>query len=498
VKSVHLRGMAIVGAAALAISLAAAAPSNANTVPLALPAAATDPAVVGQWSAPFDMGGIAIHATLTHTGDVLFFSYVEGAAGVDHTSYIATWNYRTGVTTEAPFTYNRDVFCASQNVLPNGDVFIAGGHDATTGKKQDAIGVAETDIYDPVTRSWSVGPLMSQKRWYPTNIGLPNGKTLIFGGMAKVGQPSNIVEMYNPGTNTMTQLPASASRPLGTYPRMHLLPNGRLLVTGPPRMSASFNPAGNTWSNVSRMLYGARQRGNSVLLPGADQVLAVGGHWTNTAPPTGTAEILDTSAATPKWRFTGSLNYPRLDANTVVLPDGQVLIVGGGAQQKYVNPVKIPEIYNPTTEMWTALAPQQASRMYHSTALLLPDGRVLSAGQDNGPLATFGEVFSPPYLFRGPRPSVSSAPTATGYGQQLRITSPDAADIASVTLIKAGSVTHEIDTDQRSVPLNFTATGDIITAQSPANANVAPPGYYMLFIVNSNGVPSIAPWVQVG
>ena len=122
---------------------------------------------------------------------------------------------------------------------------------------------------------------------------------------------------------------------------------------------------------------------------------------------------------------------------------------------------------------------------------------MLSAGQNNGPLATYGEIYSPPYLFKGPRPTISGTPSSVGYGQQFTIASPDAADISSVTLIRAGSVTHQIDTDQRSIPLSFTAAGGTVTARAPANANLAPPGYYMLFVTNSNGVPSIAPWVQV-
>ena len=144
------------------------------------------------------------------------------------------------------------------------------------------------------------------------------------------------------------------------------------------------------------------------------------------------------------------------------------------------------------------MAPQQASRMYHSTALLLPDGRVLSAGQDNGSLQRYGEIFSPPYLFKGARPSIASAPSSVSNGGTLQFTSPDAANLTSVVLIRPGSCTHEINTDQRSVPLTFTVSGTSVSATVPANVNVAPPGYYMLFVVNSNGVPSVAPWVHVG
>jgi hypothetical protein len=136
--------------------------------------------------------------------------------------------------------------------------------------------------------------------------------------------------------------------------------------------------------------------------------------------------------------------------------------------------------------------------MYHATALLLPDGRVLSAGQDDGPLENYGEIFSPPYLFKGARPAITAAPAAVGYGQTLTITTPDAGNISSVTVIRAASVTHQIDTDQRSVPLTFTSSGGSLAAKSPASAALAPPGYYLLFIVNKTGVPSVAPWLKIG
>jgi len=136
--------------------------------------------------------------------------------------------------------------------------------------------------------------------------------------------------------------------------------------------------------------------------------------------------------------------------------------------------------------------------MYHSTAVLLPDGRVLSAGQSNGPLQMTGEIFSPPYLFAGARPTIAGAPASVGYNQQFTITTPDFANISRVALVKASSVTHSNDFDQRYVDLTFNSDGSSgLTATSPPDSNHAPPGWYMLFILSS-GVPSVASWVQVG
>ena len=466
-------------------------------VSLTVSSAEADPSSTGAWSEPFEMGGVAIHSTLMHNGEVLTFQYVEGEAGVDRTSLVRVWDPATGQSRDADLGYDRDVFCAGHNVLPDGRVLVTGGHDYTTGFKQDPVGVAESDLYDPVSRTWSPTPPLGQKRWYPTNVGLGNGQTLIFGGQEGPSVWSNTVDSFDPVTNTMTTLPASATAPINSnYPRMHLMPNGKIIKSGTGRMSRYFDPQTNQWSDISPMLYGNRTQGASVLLPGLDKVMMIGGRSGTTA--TETVEILDTSAAQPQWRYTAPMNFPRIHPNAVTLPDGQVLVVGGGAAGKYDGPVRAAELYDPTTETWTVMDSQLAGRMYHSTALLLPDGRVLSAGQDSGGYATMGEIFSPPYLFKGSRPTISGAPGSTGYGQSFSFTSPQAADISKVALIHPGSVTHTVDSEQRYVGLDFKAEGSTITATSPLNGNIAPPGYYMLFAVDSRGVPSVAEWVRVG
>src|SRR3712207_4513306 len=143
--------------------------------------AALNTTEVGSWSAPFNLGGVAIHAALAPTDDdVLFFQCVEGQAGVDTTSYVGTWNARTKVVGTAPLPYARDVFCSGHAVLPDGRVFIAGGHDYTRTGKQDGYGVAQTDTWSPATRAWRRMPSMVQKRWYPTLVALSSGRILIF------------------------------------------------------------------------------------------------------------------------------------------------------------------------------------------------------------------------------------------------------------------------------------------------------------------------------
>jgi hypothetical protein len=167
------------------------------------------------------------------------------------------------------------------------------------------------------------------------------------------------------------------------------------------------------------------------------------------------------------------------------------------------------EQWNPATGQWRTLASMQVTRQYHSTALLLPDGRVLSAGggicgtcDQVGYLAKNAEVFSPPYLFAAdgtpaPRPAIDGAPATTTYGADMAIATASPGSIAKVALVRLGAVTHSDNMEQRYIPLAFTAGASGLTATAPANANIAPPGYYMLFIVDANGVPSVARMVTV-
>jgi hypothetical protein len=182
-----------------------------------------------------------------------------------------------------------------------------------------------------------------------------------------------------------------------------------------------------------------------------------------------------------------------------------VLATGGGRNTDpfaQSQAVFAAEMWSPDTETWTTMAANQVPRLYHSTALLMPDGRVLLAGggrfgggSNDDQLSA--EFYSPPYLFKGARPVIDSAPGQVAYGATFPVTTANASQIATVSLIRLGSVTHGFDTSQRYLGLTFSATGGALNVQAPANANQAPPGDYMLFIVDTNGVPSVAAFVKV-
>jgi hypothetical protein len=190
--------------------------------------------------------------------------------------------------------------------------------------------------------------------------------------------------------------------------------------------------------------------------------------------------------------------------NLTTLPDGTVLATGGETDKdggNISNAVYAAELWSPQTQTWTTMASMHKPREYHSTALLLPDGRVVSSGMgvDGGlvPDQLSAEFYSPPYLFKGARPTITQAPAQVVYGQNFFVATPDGATITSAVLIRTGATTHFFDQSTRYVPVAFQQTAGGLTVQAPAVANMAQPGYYMLFIVNANSVPSVAPLVQL-
>jgi hypothetical protein len=240
-----------------------------------------------------------------------------------------------------------------------------------------------------------------------------------------------------------------------------------------------------------------RDYGSGVMYaPG--KVLVMGGG----DPPTRTAEVINLNDSSPAWRAVGLMKVARRQLNATLLPDGTVLVTGGTSKAGFNTPddpgslVHCPEIWNPATEAWTTTTLASSlgiPRIYHSTALPLPDGRVLSMGGNN---QTTSEIYSPPYLFKGPRPTIAYAPTSVLYGQSFFVQTSDAID--KVTMLRLSSVTHAFNMSQYISTLSFSQDTGGLNVVAPSADTVAPPGLYMLFILNGSGVPSSAKTVQVG
>jgi hypothetical protein len=469
----------------LAATTAASAQANAQA------------SVTGQWGSPIQIGVTGIHAALLPNGNVLLWTYsVKRSTGP---TIAKIYNPTTQAVVDASPTFDVDFYCGGMTFLADGTLFDTGGQDENGVARG---GVQNTEFFNPTTSTWTQGPDMTYGRWYPTNVLMPDGTVLILSGFDSTGITNvHPMELYDPTTDTISVLPVSANTPQNTdtYPRMHILPSGLIFNSGQRSDTQMYNPVTYTWSFVSNSIFGKRQEGTSVLLPGLEKVLAAGGtHTQNAGGATNTAEIIDLSQSKPEWASTGSMTYARYNHNLVLLADGTVLAVGGNTSGIYNSPVEQAELYNPTTGKWTVMASQQANRAHHSTAVLLPDGTVLSAGSDsNTSLDKTVEIFSPPYLFNGARPTITSSPESLVYGEKFTISSPTATSISRVALIKPGVDTHDNNFDQRYVDLTFTTSNGIITATAPASGNYAPPGYYMLVIVNSSGVPSVMPFLTL-
>jgi len=195
--------------------------------------------------------------------------------------------------------------------------------------------------------------------------------------------------------------------------------------------------------------------------------------------------------------------------NAVILPNGKILAVGGSYNDEDTNTVSLnADLYDPSTNMFSAAGVNVYARLYHSVALLLPDATVWLAGGNpqRGTYEQHMEIYQPAYLFTtdlngnviaATRPSFSGAPSSITYGNSFTVQTANPTNIASVVLVRNGSVTHAFDMDQRLIELSFTRGSSALTATAPPNGNIAPPGYYMLFLLNSSGVPSVASFVQL-
>jgi hypothetical protein len=346
---------------------------------------------------------------------------------------------------------------------------------------------------------------MSYRRWYPTATTLSDGRVLVTAGW-QTTEHSNagIPEIYDPIANSWTKL-TSANNPFETYPFVFQLSDGRVIhVNGSEYATTTdiLDLNSLSWSVVdSRILDGGSAK---MYLP--DRIMKAGSAADSqmTGPSSNTTFVLDMTQPNPSWQQTPPMAYPRSFLNLTELPDGTVLVTGGETDKNggnIANAVYAAELWSPQTQTWNTMSAMRTPREYHSTALLLPDGRVVVSGMGsdfgNVPDQLSAEFFSPPYLFKGARPTVTSAPQQIQYASTFTVGTPNAATISKVVLIRTGAVTHAFDQNTRYVPLSFQQAASGITVTAPANGYAAPPGYYMLFLVNSAGVPSIAPIVQL-
>jgi galactose oxidase len=445
-------------------------------------AQAADPSVVGQWTAVKAWPVPAVHAHLLPTGKLLFFSEFEAG---DDGPYL--WNPETNQLQQlSPPGFN--IFCGGHSFLADGRLLVTGGHiDVDRGLRH-------ATLFDPFSLSWSRLPDMARGRWYPTNTTLPTGEVLVSGGATEDGVQNLLPEIWSPEKGTWRVL-TGASRSLAYYPWNFVAPDGRIFMAGPEAPTPWLDTSGSgAWIAKLRTRYSNKRGYGSAVMYDAGKIFIVGGN----DPPTNSAEVIDLNQTAPAWRMVAPMSLGRRQHNATLLPDGSVLVTGGHSGQGLddaTHPRKETELWNPRTETWSQLAPMSAYRGYHSVAVLLPDGRVLSAG---GRRVNTMQVFSPPYLFKGNRPVILSTPDSVSPGQVFTVPTAQAGSIAQVTLIRLPSVTHSFDENQRFLRMDFRAGPGTLTVTAPANTRVAPPGHYMMFLVDGRGVPSVAKIIRIG
>ena len=500
----------------------------------------------GMWSTlPVSMPINPIHAALLHTGKILVVSgsgncpptlagcpqgpqYSQGAALLDLSS-----NQITTMPT------GWDMFCNGMSIMQDGRVLINGG---TKGYGSLAVvgvngeipftGLRNTSIFDPGTESFVDVAPTAHGRWYPTVTELNDGRMMTTSGLNDTdGNNNNTSEIWD-GQQWGAEIPGDPHIPdfpefgFPLYPRMHLLPTGHVFYSAPSSATLDFNPSSQAWTLVAWTSYpgpndpnGERIYGTSVLLPLTPQnnyspkVMILGGD----NPATDTTELIDLSPAgaqlsaacptyAPCWVPGPKMAQARVEMEATILPNGKVLVDGGSAKDEDASTASMKaEIYDPATNSFSSAGSNAFPRLYHNVQLLLPDGTVALTGgnPEQGVFENHIEIYQPSYLFNADgslatRPTIgANAPASITYGGSFNVPTPDASSIGSVVLMKAGSVTHSFDMDQRYVGLSFTAGSGSLTVSEPPNSNIAPPGYYMLFLVNKAGTPSLASWVKV-
>ena len=517
---------------------------------------------IGRWThAPFPLPrSYAIHSVMLPTGKVLYWGFPSKPPNVGNGTI---WDPAKGYGPDAftnvpPPVVDPDgpgpqpaavapIYCSAQSFLPDGEVLVTGGNLVLPNRSDPAYtfwaGLNQAFTFNPWTERWTQQPQMNDGRWYPTQVLLADGRTITMGGygdQAPGGILNLDLEVFKPGATpgSVGSFSIHPEVPVPTgllYPHMFTLPDGRVAVAGPYPRNAALIDARDpgepiTWTELPRSLE-QRGGGNAILEPdgprGSWKVKMLGGIGGTDLPdgsrlPSATTEEIDLQHPERGWKLESPLNIGRSYQNTVLLPDRSMVTVGGGYGQDQKDGVyridsdgarRQVELYDPDTKKWSLGPAQMEDRGYHATALLLPDGRIFSGGDNHHPYEPDGswsttdtaEIYSPPYLFKGKRPVIRKAPKRAGWNELIKVRTAGKPKATSAVLVAPSATTHGNDMNQRLVPLRVKKPRlkkgkrfKGLQLMTPPSAGVAPPGYYMLFVLDKKGVPSVAKWVQLG
>jgi galactose oxidase-like protein/Kelch motif protein len=494
----------------------------------------------GSWQLGPSTNGLPIHATLLRTGQIFYLAGSGYDLNTEFGPYIASvYNPSTG--NESSVALDEDLFCAGNVQLANGNVLLAGGTQLYDIDPSNCNGYWHgakfAYEFDVQSSSLTKVSSMAQGRWYPTCVLMPNGRVFVTGGMDDYGTENRLVEIYDPdskswstsydssrsytycvGSEFVASCPGAGSPCYGgtnnapspwlsLYPRMHLVPSGLLVTAGQVPEIRTWNPSNGQWRDIGTTT-NYRSYGTSILLPLQNsssergKVLIVGGSATDGGLATTSVQVVDFNqgtSTTPVIRSVASIRNRRKYLLPVILPNGKAVIFGGSSQGNE-NPVYVPEMFDPVNETWTSLAAASIARVYHGVALLLPDGSVWTASSSITRTTSEKrtEIYRPDYFLSGSRPTITGTPLVGDYGNSITLSTPDPASITMASLVKLPCATHHYDTDARLVWLQVTGrSSNTVTVASPLNANLAPPGYYMIHLLNGSNIPSTASIIKI-
>jgi galactose oxidase len=468
-------------------------------------------ALPSKWTAPITLPVVPAAAANLPNGNILVWSadYTNSFSPDEVTpgkTYTAIFNPTAQTSKQALISNTgHDMFCPGIVNLPDGRIFVTGGSSS-----------AKTSLYSSTTNAWTSGAQMNIPRAYHGSVTLSNGSVFVIGGSWNGGWGNKTGETWTSGSGWRVNWSLLADYILtqdagGIYRAdnhawLFAVANGRIFHAGPSQAMHWFDTAGNgTVTDAGKRANDTDAMNGNAVMYDIGKILAVGGAPSyEQSNATSNATLIDISTGTAKATALPSMSYTRAFSSSVVLPNGQVVVVGG---QAFAQPfsddtaVLTPELWDPTTKTFSQLAPQAVPRTYHSIALLLPDGRVLSGGGGLcGGCATNHpdvEILTPPYLLNADgsaatRPTLSAAPTDATLGTSIAVTA--SSGVKAFALMRLSSVTHAVNNEQRRVPVTFTAgaTGTDYTVKIPADPGVVVPGYYMLFALNAKGVPSVS------
>ncbi len=476
-------------------------------IPGAVPQGGTAAATLGAFGPTVPWPIVPIHEVLLPDGRVM--SYGTGPSGVQGGGLIYdVWTPSLGTDAPShlvlPNTTATDIFCSGQSMMwATGETLITGGNSSGAGFHN--VSINNTTIFSPASNTIRASAAMQYPRWYDSVVPLPGGEMLVLGGRINPTTSATTPEVYDAvtGWRTLTGAMSAKAFANSTYPRGFVAPDGRVFVLAIDgrQYDMTTDGAGTIVPAGTQIPAGDPALPSVMFAPG--KILSV--------RQNAVTGVVDINGPVPVWTQAGNIDQSRIWSSGTVMADGKVLVTGGSiVANQLVGAAYQTETWDPATGLWTAGAAAVHARLYHSNALLLPDGSVLTGGGGSpGPVRNLNsEIYYPPYLFlndgsgnAAPRPTLAIAPTALASadlaaGLPMTLVVGDTDVIGRVTFVRAGSASHGSNLEQRFIDLPFTQTGPALTVQMPANPNVLLPGYWMAFVWQ-NGTPSLAQMVLV-